>query len=180
MCIIDTSIIQSSGSAWGTITFLEFSDSCLDPAAQFSFRDNGALLNLKRQGCLAGYYKIVSGYLLDMFYLYVDAISLDISACAQRPDRHIYRAITQTTWGGLSVYYKGRYKSSFQSWCASIGHYKPLAENQGIDPYVQLTTSCTDAPEKRFRFGKFLLYTYSKTFQITFSINKICTEIFTV
>ena len=154
LCINDTSIIQSQDSSWGKLFFLELSNNCLHPAAQFWFRDNGAMLNLKKQGCLSAFYKSGSGYRLDMFYLYVDAFSLDRSACAQRPDQKIYRAIAQTTWGGLSVYYKGNGKSSFQNWCAVNGHYKELAENQGIDPYVKLTTPCTDTPDKRFHFGK--------------------------
>ena len=158
MCINDTSIIQSRSPSWGKLFFLELSNNCLDPAAQFGFRDNGAMLNLKRQGCLSAHYKHSSGYYLDMFYLYVNVVSLDRSACAQRPDQKIYRAITQTTWGGLSVYYKGNGKSSFQTWCAVNGHHEQLAENSGIDPYLKLTTSCTDAPDKRFHFGKFLHY----------------------
>ena len=160
MCINDTSILQSQGSTWGKLFFLELSNSCLDPAAQFRFRDNGAMLNLKRQGCLSAHYKSGSGHYLDMFYLYVDAISLDRSACAQKPDKNIYRAITQTIWGGLSVYYRGSTGTSLQNWCAVNGHYKRLAENPGIDPYVKLTTSCTDAPDKRFHFGRFLCYLF--------------------
>jgi hypothetical protein len=40
----DTGQIQSNGS-WGNLSFLGYSDnSCLDPAAQFRFRDNGAML----------------------------------------------------------------------------------------------------------------------------------------
>ena len=159
MCINDPSILHAQDSDWGKLFFLELSNDCLDPAAQFRFRDNGAMLNLKRQGCLAAFYKSKNfGYYLDMFYLYVGAVSLDISACAQRSDTKIYRAITQTTWGGLSVFYKGNGKSSFQNWCAVNGHYKQLAENPGIDPYVKLTTPCTDAPDKRFHFGEFLHY----------------------
>ena len=153
-------MIQSQSPVWGNLSFVELSNNCLDPAAQFRFRDNGAMLNLKRQGCLWAGYKSRFGYYLDMFYLYVGAFSLDRSACAQKPDQNIYRAIAQTTWGGLSVYYKGNGKSSFQTWCAVNGHYKELAENQGIDLYVKLTTSCTDAPDKRFHFGKFLHYLF--------------------
>ena len=104
-CLNDTGQIQSSGS-WGNLSFLEFSyNSCLDPAAQFRFRDNGAMLNLKRQGCLAADHKPGSGYDLDMFYLYVDSVSLDTAACAQKPNQGIYRAITQTSDGKLAVYY---------------------------------------------------------------------------
>jgi hypothetical protein len=114
-CINDTGLIQSTGS-WGSLSFLDLSfNSCLDPAAQFRFRDNGAMLNLKRQGCLAAFNKNGSGYDLDMFYLYVDSVSLDTAACAQKPNEGIYRAITQTPQGKLSVYYKGKEKSSFQT-----------------------------------------------------------------
>ena len=175
LCINDTSILQSQGS-WGKLFFLELSNNCLHPTAQFWFRDNGAMLNLKKQGCLAAFYKKHSGYLLDMFYLYVDAFSLDRSACAQRPDQNIYRAINQTTWGGLSVYYKGYEKSSFQTWCAVNGHYKPLAENQGIDPYVKLTTSCTNTPEKRFHFGKFRTIFFA--FHQNFPTNRKISQVF--
>ena len=141
-CINDTGRIQSSGS-WGNLSFLEFSyNSCLDPAAQFRFRDNGTMLNLKRQGCLAAFNKNGSGQDLDRFYLYVDSVSSDTAACAQKPNESIYRAITQTPKGGLSVYYKGKDKSSFQTWC--------------INHYIGLTTPCNFTLQ-RFVFGKFLL-----------------------
>ena len=157
MCINDTSIIQSQeGSSMGNVSYVELSNNCLDPAAQFRFRDNGAMLNLKRQGCLAVFYRWGTGYRLSMFYIYVDAVSLDTSTCAQKPDQNIYRAITQTTWGGLSVYYRTTWKKPFQPWCAVNGRNSRLADDQGIDPYIGLTTSCTDAPNKRFNFGKFL------------------------
>jgi hypothetical protein len=136
---------------------VELSNNCLDPASQFRFRDNGAMLNLKRQGCLVAFRRYGSGYKLHMFYIYVDAVSLDTDACAQKPDKGIYRAITQTSWGGLSVYYRRHYTHSFEPWCASTGSHRELASEQGIDPYVGLTIPCTDAPNKRFRFGKFLL-----------------------
>ena len=159
MCINDTSKIQSGiGSSWGTLSYVELSNNCLDPAAQFRFRDNGAMLNLKRQGCFAALYKAGSGYYLDMFYIYVGAVSLDSGACAQKPDQNIYRAITQTSWGGLSVYYARSPKSSsssFQTRCAVPTTYQPLATNQGIDQYIKVTTNCNDAENKRFNFGKF-------------------------
>ena len=151
-CIRDTGQIQSSGS-WGNLSFLAFSYniSCLDPAAQFRFRENGAMLNLKRQGCLAAFNKNGSGYDLDMFYLYVDSVSLDTAACAQKPNESIYRAITQTPEGRLSVYYKGKDKSSFQTWCATRSH--------GIYNYLGLTTRCNSNYYywEKFIFGKFLL-----------------------
>ena len=143
-CINDTGQIQSSGS-WGNLSFLVFSDnSCLDPAAQFRFRDNGAMLNLKRQGCLAAFNKPGSGYDLDMFYLYVDSVSLDTAACAQN--------ITQTPEGALSVYYKGKDKSSFQTWCAEYAYSR-----YGV--YMGLSTRCHSMNNyyQRFILGKFLL-----------------------
>ena len=165
MCINDTSIIQSKGPDWGNVSFVELSDNCLDPAAQFRFRDNGAMLNLKRQGCLFATYKNGFGYFRDMFYIYVDSVSLDRAACAQKPDENIYRAITQTPWGGLSVYYSGfpgytsggylRPARPFQMWCAVSATYQPLADNAGIDPYIELTRDCNDTEDKRFNFGKF-------------------------
>ena len=155
MCVNDTSKIQSRGS-YGSLSYAELTNNCLDPAAQFRFRDNGAMLNLKRQGCLSGHFKHGSGYYLDMFYIYVDAVSLDRSACAQRPNKKIYRAITQTSWGGLSVYYKGRKRSRYATWCAVPKTHEPLATKQGIDPYIGLTTNCNDAKNKRFNFGKYI------------------------
>jgi hypothetical protein len=136
-CINDTGQIQSSGR-WGNLSFLAFSyNSCLYPAAQFRFRDNGAMLNLKRQGCLAAFNKNGSGYDLDMLYLYVDSVSLDTAACAQKPNESIYRAITQTPQGALSVYYKGKDKSSFQTWCVQIGYNYQLYKNYGIRYYTR-------------------------------------------
>ena len=153
-CLNDTGQIQSNGS-WGNLSFLEFSyNSCLDPAAQFRFRDNGAMLNLKRQGCLAAFHN-GSGYDLDMFYLYVDSVSLDTAACAQKPNEGIYRAITQTSDGKLTVYYKGKDKSSFETWCAALSSNSQLNENHGIYNYMGLRTSCYSYD--RFNFGKFLL-----------------------
>jgi hypothetical protein len=153
-CINDTGQIQSSGS-WGNLSFLDISyyTSCLDPAAQFRFRDNGAMLNLKRQGCLAAFNKPGSGYDLDMFYLYIDSVSLDTAACAQKPNESIYRAITQTPEGGLSVYYKGKDRSSFQTWYASYRHNSKLYRNYGIYYYMGLSTRY----HSKFIFGKFLL-----------------------
>ena len=150
--------IQSSGS-WGNLSFLEISYySCLDPAAQFRFRDNGAMLNLKRQGCLAALHRNGSGYDLDMFYLYVDSVSLDTAACAQKPNEGIYRAITQTPEGGLSVYYKGKDNSSFQTWCAYYAYNSQLYNNYGINYYMGLSTPCHSIySSQKFILGKFLL-----------------------
>ena len=157
-CIKDTGQIQSNGS-WGNLSFIEFSlHSCLDPAAQFRFRDNGAMLNLKRQGCLAAFHN-ESGYDLDMFYLYVGSVSLDTAACAQKPNEGIYRAIKQTPDGKLAVYYKGKDRSSFETWCTgwTSTFATPLDKYYGISYIMGLTTLCNSYSAGRFIFGKFLL-----------------------
>ena len=152
-CIRDTGKIQSSGS-WGNLSFLEFSDnSCLDPSAQFRFRDNGAMLSLKRQGCVAAFNRNGSGYNLDMFYLFVDSVSLDTNACAQKPNESIYRAITQTPDGGLSVYYKGKHSGSFEMWFARDTYSYTLDRIYGISLYIGLWQT---GWKRLFRFGKFL------------------------
>ena len=139
-CLHDTGQIQSSGS-WGNLSFLEFSGNCLDPAAQFRFRDNAAMLNLKRKGCIAAFNKNGSGYDLDMFYLYVDSVSLDTASCAQKPNESIYRAVTQTPEGGLSVYYNN----------SQLYDY-------GIERYMGLSRGCQSIDSyQRFIFGRFLL-----------------------
>ena len=102
------------------------------------------MLNLKTPGCLFPLYKILSGYGLDMFYLYVNSKGLDTEACAERVDRNTDPAITQTSWGGLSV----KYQSKTQ--CAVNNTDSRLQ----IDTYTGLTTSCSDAEDKRFNFGK--------------------------
>ena len=182
MCINDTSIIHSHSPSWGSASFVELSNNCLDPAAQFRFRDNGAMLNLIRQGCLFATYKNGFGYYRDMFYIYVDSVSLDRAACAQKPDQNIYRAITQTPWGGLSVYYSrfpGYYSGGyirpakpFQMLCAVSATYQPLAD-YGIDPYIGLTTDCNDAEDKRFNFGKFFYASFG-ALTLSYQLKKIC------
>ena len=154
-CINDTGVIQSKGS-WGSLSFLEFSHgSCLNPSAQFRFRDNGAMLNLKRQGCLAGGSLSGSGYNVELFYLYVDSVSLDRAACAQKPNEGIYRAINQTSLGALSVYYKGQARSSFETWCASFEYNYQIRKEYGIGDYTMLITSCGISQSQKFIFGKF-------------------------
>ena len=151
MCINDTRIIHSRGS-WGNLSFVELSSNCLDPAAQFRFLDNGAMLNLKRPGCLFPTSKAGTGKLIDMFYLYVNSKGLDTEACRERVDRDIDPAVTQTSWGGLSVKYKGYRKTTVQTMCAVPNTDSRLR----IDTHIGLTTSCRDAEDKRFNFGKFL------------------------
>ena len=151
-CFNDTGRIHSNGS-WGNLSFLELSyNSCLEPSAQFRFRDNGAMLNLKRQGCLSGDYVAAHGYNSEyMFFVYVDSVSLDNAACVQNSSKGIYRAINQTICGGLSVYYKENYNSSFQTWCAQ-SRYNKLERNY----YIELTKSCNAYNCEKFFFGKFL------------------------
>ena len=148
-CLNDTGEIHSNGS-WGNLSFLELSyNSCLEPTAQFRFRDNGAMLNLKRQGCLAGDYASGPGYYTDMFFLYVDSVSLDNAACAQNASKDIYRAINQTTGGGLTVYYKGKYWSSFETWCAER-RYNYREKKY----FMRLRRPGYTSNDRRFFFGK--------------------------
>ena len=143
-CINATSQIQSSGSRRNLI-FLELSyNSCLDPSAQFRFRDNGAMLNLKRQGCLAALHNAF-GYNHDMLYLHVDSVK---DSCAQKPSKGIYRAITQTSKGALSVYYNGKDKDSFETWCMCLKYSQNLTSN-----YIGLNQQC----QCKFIFGKLML-----------------------
>ena len=145
MCIHDTRILQSYGS-WGNLSFVELSNNCLDPAAQSRFLDNNAMFNLKRKGCLEGTRRGGNGYWLPALYLLLAANP--IHNCRDRD-----HAITQTSWGGLSVYYL----SGQRTRCAVLGKDSRLATNPGIDPsYIALTTNCNDAKNKRFNFGKFL------------------------
>jgi hypothetical protein len=149
MCINDTRIIQTDQS-WGNLTYVELSNNCLDPAAQFRFLDNSAMFNLKRKGCFEGTARQAGyGHNLPMLYLLIATNRSD--NC--RDKEH---AITQTSWGGLSVYEvpdKG-------TRCAVPKTYHTLA-NAGIDPYIGLTTNCNDAEDKRFNFGKLFLFVCS-------------------
>ena len=155
MCINDTRIIQSEGT-WGNVSFVEFSNDCLDPAAQFRFRDNGAMLNLKRPGCLFPTYKAKLGYNLDTFYLYVNSKGLDTEACTEHVGRNTDPAITQTSWGGLSVRYTRDKSRDLETMCVVPKTDQRLANSPGIDPYIGWTRDCNDAEDKRFNFGKFL------------------------
>ena len=97
MCIYDTRIINAKGN-WGNLSFVELSNNCLDPAAQFRFLDNNAMFNLKRKGCFEGAARGGNGHNLPMLYL---VVATDPSANC----RDIDHTITQTPWGGLYVYY---------------------------------------------------------------------------
>ena len=156
-CIDDSGIVQSRGD-WGHLTFLEFSDNCLNKTAQFRFRDNSALLNLEADGCFAAFVKAGNpGHrrLPFMFYIYVDAISKDRSACAQKPKKNIYRAITQTPDGALSVYTKPYEHWRFETWCAEPESRSDVP-SRGIDLYLGLKKPCDGAEDNRFNFGNSL------------------------
>ena len=98
------------------------------------------MLNLNRKGCLAALNRNGSGYDLDMFYLYVDSVGLDTNACAQNANKRIYRAITQTPSGALSVLYKDKSQNSFRMRCAYIKSNYQLRDNYGIDHYLGLSS----------------------------------------
>ena len=104
------------------------------------------MLNVERQGCVAAFHN-TSGYDLDMFYLYVDSVT---NACAQKPNEGIDRAINQTSKGALSVYYKGKDKNSFETWCMCFKY------NQNVKYYIGLNTECNC----RFLFGKFMWHIF--------------------
>jgi hypothetical protein len=146
MCINDTRVLQSNES-WGNLSFVELSNNCLDPAAQSRFVDNSAMFNLKRKGCFEGTKRSGTGYKLPMLYMLLHTIP----SYNCRDKEH---AITQTSWGGLSVYYipDGRTR------CAVPKKDVQLATNLGIDPYIELTTNCNDTEDKRFNFGKLFLF----------------------
>ena len=149
MCIHVTSVLQTN-ETWGSLTFVELSNNCLDPAAQSRFLDNSAMFNLERKSCFEGTNRGGTGYRIPMLYL---LIATNTSANCRDTDH----AITQTSWGGLSVYYI----PDKQTRCAVPKTYNQLATNQGIDPYIELTTDCNDAEDKRFNFGKLFLFVRS-------------------
>ena len=165
MCINDTSIIQSKDSSWGNMSYLELSNNCLDPAAQFRFVNTSAMLNLKRPGCIHPLYATINKKRFDLLPLWVASVSEKGNSCNQK------LAITQTSWGGLSVQHRS------QTWCAVPKTDQSLADNQGIDPYFGLTRDCSDAKNKRFNFGKFPVsshtlpfYTIKQQFYIVYEI----------
>ena len=147
MCIHETEVVQKT-YPWGT--FVELSNNCLDPAAQSRFLDNSAMFNLKRKSCFEGTNKGGTGYSIPMLYM---LLATNPSSNCRDQDQ----AITQTSWGGLSVFY---FPTKLNR-CAVPGNYGVLAANQGIDPYIELTTNCSDAEDKRFNFGKLFLFVCS-------------------
>ena len=148
MCINDTSIIARKGQ-WGSMSYLELSNNCLDPAAQFQFVNTSAMLNLKRLGCIHPQYDKI----LDLLLLWVASVSeIELgNSCNQE------LAINQTYWGGLSVQYRRVLRKKFQTWCAVPKTDQSLSETQGIDTYFGLAQDCSDSQNRRFNFGKFLV-----------------------
>ena len=136
------------------MSYLELSNNCLDPAAQFRFVNTGAMLNLKRPGCIHPLYTKINTKRLYLLPLWVASVSEKGNSCNQG------LAVTQTSWGGLSVQYRS------QTWCAVPKTDQSLANNQGIDPYFGLTQDCSDAKNKRFNFGKFLVSSHTLPFPI--------------
>jgi hypothetical protein len=149
MCIHDTRILQTN-ETWGSLTFVKLSNNCLDPAAQSRFLDNSAMFNLERKACFEGTRRAGNGYKLPMLYLLV---ATDPSSNCRDRDH----AITQTSWGGLSVYEVPNKGTR----CAVPGKDDRIATNQGIDSYIGMTTDCSDAEDKRFNFGKLFLFVCS-------------------
>ena len=142
MCISDTSIIESEGS-WGNLSYLELSNNCLDPAAQFRFVDTSAMLNLKRPGCIHP----LPNKNPDWLALWVASVS-DINSCNDD------LAITQTSWGGLSTK---------PSRCAERKTDQRFAD-QGINSYIGLNQDCNDNQNRRFNFGKILVSSHTLPF----------------
>ena len=160
-CIRDIGQVQSNGS-WGSLYFAGISyeyNSCLHPAAQFRFLDNGAMLSLKRQGCLAAFNRNGSGFNVDMFYVYVGSEA----ACVNNPNKGIYRALNQSKEAGLTVYYKENRGRSFQIWCALVSYNTHFRNKFGTRGFgiVTLTQHCHlknknyEYYRRRFNFGKF-------------------------
>jgi hypothetical protein len=129
MCIYATNKIQVNAD-WGKLFAVELSNNCLDPAVQFRFLDNSAMFNLERKSCFEGKLSV-------LYFL----LATDTSANCRDRDN----AITQTSWGGLSVYEV----DSGQTPCAV-----PKTT------YIGLTT-CSDTEDKRFNFGKLFLFVCS-------------------
>ena len=145
MCINDTSIIITKGS-WGNMSYLELSNNCLDLAAQFRFVNTSAMLNLKRPGCLHP----LHGENPNFLALWVASFSeIELgNSCSQK------LAITQTSWGGLSIK---------PSRCAEPKTDQRFAD-QGINSYVGLNQDCNDNQNRRFNFGKILVSSHTLPF----------------
>jgi hypothetical protein len=108
------------------------------------------MFNLERKACFEGTRRAGNGYKLPMLYLLV---ATDPSSNCRDRDH----AITQTSWGGLSVYEVPNKGTR----CAVPGKDDRIATNQGIDSYIGMTTDCSDAEDKRFNFGKLFLFVCS-------------------
>ena len=145
MCINDTSTMSGRGS-WGNMSYLELSNNCLDPAAQFRFVDTSAMLNLKRYGCL---HPLPSNN-PDWLALWVASISqIELgNSCNDG------LAITQTSWGGLSTK---------PSRCAEPKTDQRFA-GRGINSYIGFNQECNDNQNRRFNFSTILVSSHTKLF----------------
>ena len=132
MCIHVTRLLQTD-EYWGNLSFVELSNNCLDPAGQFRFLDNGAMLNLERKGCLEATSREGHGYGLDMLYMLLTPDPID--NCAQR------HAITQISWRGLYVLY-----IVDRPWCVVPETDSRILKDQGIDRYIGMTSNCITIP----------------------------------
>ena len=144
MCINDTSIIHSGDSSWGNMSFLRLSNNCLDPAAQFRFVNTGAMLNLKRPGCLFP----LPGNNPNWLALWVASFS------EIKLGRSCNDGITQTPWGGLSTK---------PSRCAEPKTDQRFA-SRGTNSYIGLNQDCNDNQNRRFNFGKILVSSHTLPF----------------
>ena len=143
MCINDTSIIIRKGS-WGNTSYLELSNNCLDPAAQFRFVNTSAMLNLKRPGCIHPLPNLNNP----------DFLALWVASFRQTNSCNDELAITQTSWGGLSTK---------PSRCAEHKTDQRFAD-QGINSYIGLNQDCNDNQNRRFNFGKILVSSHTLPF----------------
>jgi hypothetical protein len=125
MCIYATSVPQVA-EVWGKLFGVQLSNNCLDPAVQFRFLENSAMFNLERMSCFEGKVSV-------LYFLLATDTTQD---CRDRD-----HAITQTSWGGLSVY--------------EVNSRRTRCAFQKTNSYIGLTT-CSDTQNKRFNFGKFL------------------------
>ena len=131
MCINVTGLIQVD-KLWGKLFAVALSNNCLDSAVQFRFLDNSAMFNLERKTCFEGKSSVL------YFLLATDPVG----NCRDRD-----HAITQTSWGGLSVY--------------EVHSGRTLCAVRKPNTYIGLTT-CNDAEDKRFNFGKLFLFICSQ------------------
>ena len=141
MCIYDAKLTQPISKTLD-LRYLELSDKCLDPASQFKFLENGAVLKLNVPGCLEEV-ESATDYDLHMLGIVTDTSIISDGACADN------EAVAQTSWGGLRT---RSYRPVKSSSCVLPGTSQGLKDTLGIDPYLRLAV-CKDEENKRFHFG---------------------------